>query len=290
MEMRIIERDDDITHIALSGRLDATSIEEFDERFLEVAAENKQAVVIDLSLIEFIASRGIAALVTKSRNLRKDGLKMVLLNPQEMVNAVFLTSRLDKIIPIAYEFDEAMRILGRAPGKHATTSPGLKDEALTTPTDIPTAAAGVLRMAIKNQLSGLETVTQQLHEFLDAHSVPSKAAYTVDLAIEELVVNVINYAFVDDDEHLIDVELAVRGDELILQIEDDGRPFDPREGPELNPHAEDREVGGLGLILVLDMVDALRYERAQERNRVEVRVHLAADEDSELTEAAEDTL
>ncbi len=101
--------------------------------------------------------------------------------------------------------------------------------------------------------------------FLDDHGVPYRATYAVNLAIDELVVNVIRYAYVDDDTHLIDIELAIEGEQVILRIEDDGRPFDPRRGPSLDLHAEDREVGGLGLILVLDMVDVLNYQRVDEK-------------------------
>jgi len=73
---------------------------------------------------------------------------------------------------------------------------------------------------------------------------------------------------------------------VILRIVDDGRPFDPRRGPALDLHAEEREVGGLGLILVLEMVDVLKYRRMGERNWVEVRVRLVADdENSHLSEA-----
>ena len=55
--------------------------------------------------------------------------------------------------------------------------------------------------------------------------------------------------------------------------------FDPRRGPSLDLHAEDREVGGLGLILVLDMVDVLKYRRVEEKNYVEVRVHLLVEDE-----------
>ena len=94
------------------------------------------------------------------------------------------------------------------------------------------------------------------------------------------------YAYVDEDAHYIDIELVIEGDQVILRIVDDGRPFDPRRGPSLDLHAEDRDAGGLGLLLVLDMVDVLKYQRVDERNWVEVRVHLnAEDGNSDLPES-----
>jgi anti-sigma regulatory factor (Ser/Thr protein kinase) len=95
------------------------------------------------------------------------------------------------------------------------------------------------------------------------------------------------YAYVDDEVHIIDLELAIQGDQIILRIVDDGRPFDPRTGPALDLHAEERQEGGLGLLLVLDMVDVLKYQRVDEKNWVEVRVHLSEQDDqSDLPESA----
>jgi anti-sigma regulatory factor (Ser/Thr protein kinase) len=89
---------------------------------------------------------------------------------------------------------------------------------------------------------------------------------------------------------MIDIELAVEGNQVILRIVDDGRPFDPRRGPSLDLHAEDREVGGLGVLLVLDMVDVLKYQRVEDKNWVEVRIHLRPkDESGDLSEATADS-
>ena len=98
-----------------------------------------------------------------------------------------------------------------------------------------------------------------LTQFFEAHRVPHRAAYAVNLAVDELVVNVIRYAYVDDDAHTIELDLAIRGEQIILRIVDDGRPFDPRTGPALDLNAEERQAGGMGLLLVLDMVDVLTY-------------------------------
>jgi anti-sigma regulatory factor (Ser/Thr protein kinase) len=95
---------------------------------------------------------------------------------------------------------------------------------------------------------------------------------------------------VDDDTHLIDLEFVIQGDQVILRIADDGRPFDPRTGPSLDLNAEERRVGGLGLLLVLDMVDVLKYQRVEERNWVEVRVHLFRENNqSDLSGARSDS-
>ncbi|HUP77304.1 MAG TPA: ATP-binding protein, partial [Pirellula sp.] len=133
-----------------------------------------------------------------------------------------------------------------------------------------------LKLAIKNEISELKDLYAKVGEFLDSYSTPYRSGYTVNLALEELVVNVIRYAFMDLDEHLIDISLSIVDQQLILVLEDDGRPFDPQSGnmrsDEYAEDPDDLEVGGLGLVLVLDMVDLLKYTRVNNRNRTEVRI------------------
>lgn len=293
MEMKTLERDDDITHVLLIGRLDTPGVDEISESFFWVTAARARPAIVDLSEIEFLASRGIGLLVTSAKSLMKAGHRLALLNPKEMVESVLKISRLDKIMPIAHDLDEAIQILQGVRGGYDVAGPRPKTsvdesgpEQAEPVATAPSAIEGELKLTIKNELSELEDLNATLAQFLNAHGVPHRATYAVNLAIDELVVNVMRYAYVDDGTHLIDIELAIEGDQVILRIVDDGRPFDPRRGPSLDLHAEDREVGGLGLILVLDMVDVLKYQRVEERNWVEVRIHLIAEkEDSNLQEA-----
>jgi serine/threonine-protein kinase RsbW len=293
MNMTILQRDDDITHVVLAGRLDTTGAEEIDASFSAATAARGQPAVVDLSEIEFMASRGIGLLISNGKRLMKAGHKMVLLNPQGLVGSVLRTSRVDKVLPVAYDLDEAIRILRGVPGPAVAASPRLQapaDESRPPRAEpVPTAPStiqGQLRLAIKNELSELKGLYVTLAQFLDAHHVPQRAAYAVNLAIDELVTNVMRYAYVDFDTHFIDIALDIEEQQAILRIVDDGRPFDPRTGPALDLHAEEREAGGLGLLLVLDMVDVLNYRRGEEKNCVEVRVHLlAGDEHADLSEA-----
>lgn len=287
MEMTILERDDDITHVALAGRLDTTGAEEINQRFSEATAAKKRPTIVDLSEIDFMASRGIGLLFAQSKKLKKAGRKLVILKPQELVEGVLTSSKMDKVMPIAHDLDQAIQIakgeegLARPQVKTAAEETGAEQEAMA-----PVVTEGAVSSTIKNELSELEGLSATVRQFLIDHSVPERAAYAVNLAIDELVVNVMRYAYVDADTHMIDIDLAVEGNQVILRIVDDGREFDPRRGPALDLHAEDREVGGLGILLVLDMVDVLKYQRVDDKNCVEVRVHLKSEtEGGESSEA-----
>ena len=285
MKMTILPRDDDITHVVLTGRLDSTAVEDMGERFTEATSAQRKSAIIDLSEVEFMASKGIGLLISNGKRLKTSGHQLVLLAPQGMVAVVLKTSGAVRVTPMARDLDEAIQILGGQSGQTPFASPppqASRDEPGPLPSK-PVSAAhsiteGELKLAIKNELTELEGLTSALNQFLDVHGVPHRAAYAVDLAVEELVLNVMRYAYVDDHQHLIEIELAIDSDQIILRIVDDGRPFDPRTGPSLDLHAEDREAGGMGLLLVLDMVDVLKYRRFEGKNWVEVRVHLVAED------------
>ncbi|MFP6766537.1 MAG: anti-sigma factor antagonist [Planctomycetaceae bacterium] len=292
MEITILERDDDITHIVLAGRLDTTAAEELGADISAAATEQNRSAIIDVSGIEFLASMGIGTLLAISKRMTKAGHKLIVLNPQGMVDVVLKASKLDKVMSIVHGLDEAIEILQAdqqqddASGPQREVSAGEFRPQETSVSTADPAAENTLKLAIKNEISEFKTLNASLAQFLAAHTVPSRAAYAVDLAVEELVMNVIRYAFLDDDTHSIEIELAIEGDQIVLRIVDDGRPFDPRENPVLDLQSDDREVGGLGLYLVLDMVDMLKYERVDEENRVEVRVSMIVEDQGEdLSEA-----
>ena len=286
MKMTILQRDDDITHVVLTGRLDTTGAEEIGESFSEATAARERPAIVDLSEIEFMASRGIGLLFANGKRLMKAGHKLVLLNPQEMVESVLKTSKVDKVMPIAHDLDEAVQILRGVPGQSGTASPPLKtaeDESRPQRPEpastAPAVSEGELKLAIKNELSELEGLNATLAQFLDAHGVPHRAAYAVNLAIDELVVNVIRYAYVDDDTHSSTLNSPSKVSRSSCELWMTAGRSIPARGPSLDLHAEDREVGGLGLLLVLDMVDVLKYRRVDEKNWVEVRVHLVAEDE-----------
>jgi anti-anti-sigma factor len=291
LELIIHERDD-ISHVALVGRLDATAVEELEQSFLQATTTRGLPTVVDMSGVTFMSSLGIGFLFANTKKLKKAGCKLVLLNPQGMVETVLKTSKMDKVMPLVYELDEAIRMIGGDPTMGAKSSAAATDATTVeqAPDSAPPATPdNILKLSIKNEMSELEGLYANVNQFLAKHKTPYRSGYAVNLAIEELVVNVIRYAYVDDDEHAIDIGLGVIGEQIILEIRDTGRPFDPREAPPHDPDVEDLEVGGLGLTLVLDLVDGLTYRRENEKNHVQVCIQLRAEEGGELWSAVNDT-
>jgi len=138
--------------------------------------------------------------------------------------------------------------------------------------------ANALSMTIPNSLAGLKQGLGTLRDWLTSANVGQQAEDRAFLVFEEIVTNIIRYAFDDAKEHAIDLSFA-RGDgELTLIFDDDGRPFDPRAvpNPDFNRPLANAPTGGRGIFLVRKAAKRLDYERTQRgRNRLTVIVALA---------------
>ena len=120
----------------------------------------------------------------------------------------------------------------------------------------------------------LETVTAFLDEILDEKDCPLKIRLQIDLALEEMYINIANYAYTPKTGEM---ELRVAFDEaereLTLVLIDSGIPYDPlaKKDPDVKLSAEKRKIGGLGIYLVKKTMDSMMYERRDGRNIVTMK-------------------
>jgi len=118
--------------------------------------------------------------------------------------------------------------------------------------------------------------------FGKSHNLPATALFDLHLALDEVLTNVVSYGYDDDHEHEIVVRLGMpvrHGAEIIeVEVEDDGRPFNPLDTPPPDVHAsvEQRHIGGLGIYLVRRVMDDLEYRRQQDRNVLVMRKTVVA--------------
>lgn len=116
------------------------------------------------------------------------------------------------------------------------------------------------------QLAGfIEAIAQ------DAH-LDKSLAMSLNLALEEAVTNVIMYAYPEGSDGLVDIEAIIRKDSLKFYVIDSGKPFDPTGVPEARIDAplENRPIGGLGIFLVRNIMDTVKYERKEGKNILEM--------------------
>jgi serine/threonine-protein kinase RsbW len=125
-----------------------------------------------------------------------------------------------------------------------------------------------LEIKLTNTLSELERFNQVLTEFGRRQALSPGVVHDLNLALEEILINIISYAYTDNREHEIKVRLSARPGEVKAEVEDDGQPFNPLEAPEpdMNRPLEERTIGGLGIFLVRKLMDGVEYQRQADRN------------------------
>lgn len=97
--------------------------------------------------------------------------------------------------------------------------------------------------------------------------------YTIRLSCEEIIVNIISYAYPETTEGYIWLNVTKDEDELCIEIQDGGTPFNPieKQEPDIAQELEEREIGGLGIYLVLQMMDGVTYRREEGKNKLMLR-------------------
>lgn len=134
------------------------------------------------------------------------------------------------------------------------------------------AEAGTIHFSIGTALSDIGRVIDLLEDELAVREVPLALVQMAQTVADELVTNVIRHGCRDGRPHEIDVAVAVRPGELILQVSDDGIPFSPCNGPAPDPIRLllERRTGGLGIPLIRQLAAECRYARVDGRNQVTV--------------------
>ena len=123
-------------------------------------------------------------------------------------------------------------------------------------------------MKIPAKLENLESMLQFIRNGAEQQGFSGKEINKIQVAAEEALVNVISYAYPDDGGD-VEIRCNAKGAEgLVIEIIDWGIPFDPLSLPEPDIEAppEEREVGGLGIHIMRNIMDEVSYKREGDRN------------------------
>ena len=123
-------------------------------------------------------------------------------------------------------------------------------------------------IALDSDIAELERLKAFIDKFCEVESVQEGICIQLQIALEELVLNTMNYGQCEPKEGAIGLSMKRQGDELIIVFSDTGMSFNPLEAPppDLTGDVRDRQVGGLGIHLVRNLVESIRYERREGRN------------------------
>ena len=125
-------------------------------------------------------------------------------------------------------------------------------------------------------------IAEQFERFGAENGLPERTIFGFQLALDEILTNVISYGFAEDaQDPVITVTLHLSDTEVGAVIQDNGRPFNPLEDaaePDVNLPAAGRPIGGLGIHLTKAFVQSLTYERVDGCNRLNLVQPLEAPE------------
>ena len=127
-----------------------------------------------------------------------------------------------------------------------------------------------------NELSELKTLNRYLNNWGGDIGLPVDSISRINICLDELFTNIVSYGFEDNLEHI--VKFTLNGDNhfVIINIEDDGLPFNPLEtiDPDFPENVESARIGGLGILIIRKLMDNVSYERRQGKNMLTMKKNI----------------
>jgi len=134
-----------------------------------------------------------------------------------------------------------------------------------------------LHLVAAKDLSEIERINAEFTQFAEERGLAAGVSQKVCIVFDDLLNNIISYGFDDDEEHQINIDISVTAEQLVITVADDGVPFNPfdRVGPDTSLSLEERDIGGLGVLLVTQLMDQCSYQRRRDSNVVTLVMNLA---------------
>jgi len=132
------------------------------------------------------------------------------------------------------------------------------------------------KFELKNYLSELKALHQHLNNWGGDIGLPADSILRINICLDELFTNIVSYGFDDDLEHIIIFTLSGDNNLVVINIEDNGIPFNPLEkiDPDFPDNVESANIGGLGIHIIRKLMDNVSYERKQGQNKLSMRKNI----------------
>lgn len=131
---------------------------------------------------------------------------------------------------------------------------------------------------IEAKLDNMSTVLDFVNQHLERLDCPMKAQMQIEVAVEELYVNIAHYAY-NPEVGSATIRVEVQEDPLavIITFIDNGIPYDPlkKEDPDVTLSAEERQIGGLGIYMVKKSMDDISYEYKDGQNILKIKKNIS---------------
>ena len=123
---------------------------------------------------------------------------------------------------------------------------------------------------ITNQRNQIDTVRKFFDEYSKENKLTEKTVHDIQMALDELLTNIVNYGYEDSDEHKIDVRFGINDDAVRVEIIDDSKPYNilEQENPDISLSVEDKPIGGLGIFLIKKLMSNVDYYTKEGKNHL----------------------
>jgi len=130
-----------------------------------------------------------------------------------------------------------------------------------------------MTLTLRNDIQDVPLLAAFIDEVCELLGFDMATTMQINLAMEEAVVNVMDYAYPDGKPGDVAIQAVTDNGFLVFTITDSGIPFDPTKSGEVDTtlSAEERRIGGLGIHLVRQLMDVVEYERREGRNILTLR-------------------
>ena len=131
-------------------------------------------------------------------------------------------------------------------------------------------------LTLPNDVQEVPRLAAFVEDICEVAGIDMGTTMKMNLAIEEAVVNVMNYAYPSGVKGEVRIEAGVREGYVEFVISDDGTPFNPTEVEDADTtlSAEERQIGGLGIFLVKHFMDIVEYKYVDGQNALTLRKNL----------------
>ena len=132
------------------------------------------------------------------------------------------------------------------------------------------------KLVIKNDISEINKLAVFIEELSEELVLNPELKFNLNLVLEEAVSNVIFYAYGEEKQKEISLMAKMSENNLIFVLTDSGKEFDPTKVPDadITLSAEEREIGGLGIFLIRQIMNLVEYQRIDGKNVLTMGKHL----------------
>lgn len=124
------------------------------------------------------------------------------------------------------------------------------------------------KLVIKNEISEISKLAIFIEELGEELNLTPDLVFNLNLVLEEAVSNVILYAYPKEESQEISLLAKMSGSNLVFVLTDSGKEFDPTQAPDadITLSAEERQIGGLGIFLIRQIMNTVEYQRIDGKN------------------------